>query len=127
MAIAVLEEAEIQKIISETVKLATAELRDELERSRTPELMTKEMLADYIHKSVSSITRWMSQLKDPLPFEPCGDGPLFRKCCVDSWLKKRSCSQCRFLSCTTESESPRDTQNIRVLDGGATKDLDRAA
>lgn len=127
MAIAVLEESELKNLIRQAVTLATADLRDELERSRTPELMTKELLAAYLHKSTSSITRWMSRAKDPIPFEECGDGPLFRKCCVDSWLKKTRCSRCRFLNCSTENGSHPGTQNIKLLDGGATKDSAQAA
>jgi len=85
MAIAVLEESEIQTIIRDAVKLATAELRDELERSRTPELMSKDRLALYLECHVSSINRFMKS--GGMPFEMLGDHPRFRKSAIDVWLQ----------------------------------------
>lgn len=122
MAIAVLDESEITELIRKAVALATADLRDELERSRTPELMTKDQLAKYLECHVSSINRFM---KEGMPVER---GPRFRKCCVDAWLKNQDfCSLCQCSSSTTESGSDRGIQNIKRLDGGSTNDLARAA
>ena len=87
MAIAVLGESEITELIRKAVLLATAELRDELERSRTPELMKKERLAEYLDCHVSSITRFM---KAGMPVEMLGDHPRFRKADIDIWLKHGS-------------------------------------
>lgn len=87
MAIAVLEESEITELIRKAVALATTDLRDELERSRTPELMTKDRLAIYLECHVSSINRFM---KNGLPFEMLGDHPRFRKVDIDNWLKHGS-------------------------------------
>jgi excisionase family DNA binding protein len=84
MAIAVLEESELQKIITDAVKLAAAELRDELERSRTPELMDKGLLTKYLRCHISSINRFM---KNGMPFEMLGEHPRFRKSDIDAWLK----------------------------------------
>lgn len=92
MAIAILEESEIQKIISEAVKLASTELLEELERSRTPELMTKDRLAEYLTCSIASINRFMAK---GMPVEKCGDQPRFRKCCIDAWMKNRRCTNKR--------------------------------
>jgi hypothetical protein len=84
MAIAVLEESQLQTIIRDAVKLATAELRDELERSRTPELMNKVQLTKYLDCHVSSINRFM---KGGMPYEMLGEHPRFRKADIDTWLK----------------------------------------
>jgi hypothetical protein len=84
MKVVVLDESEITEIVRHAVKLATAELLDELERSRTPELMSKDRLAIYLDCHISSINRFM---KAGMPYEMLGDHPRFRKADIDLWLK----------------------------------------
>lgn len=118
MAIAVLDESQLQDLIRQAVLLATAELRDELERSRTPELMDKAALCKYLAPChPSSINRFM---KKGMPFEKCGSEPRFRKCCVDAWLKGVVCSKCQSLSDTTQSELSPDRKTTIAEPGTCT-------
>lgn len=89
MAIAVLDEIQLTEIIRQAVLLATADLREELERARTPELMTRELLAQYLSCHPSTITRY---IKLGLPVEHCGDQPRYRKASVDRWLQRNDAS-----------------------------------
>lgn len=114
MAVAVLDESQLQDLIRQAVLLATAELRDELELKRTPEVMTKQQLSDYIHYDASSINRFM---KEGMPFER---GPRFRKCCIDAWLKSSVCSKCPALKGLTESELSRDQKTTIAAPGTCT-------
>lgn len=84
MAIAVLDETQLQEIIRQAVVLATKDLRDELQRLSTPEVMTKDRLAVYLECHVSSINRFM---KAGMPYEMLGEHPRFRKADIDDWLK----------------------------------------
>jgi excisionase family DNA binding protein len=84
LAVAVLSKDEIHALIHQAASAVIADLREELERPRTPELMTKHELAEYLRCDVSKVNRYM---KEGLPFEMFGSHPRFRKSDIDAWLK----------------------------------------
>lgn len=79
-----LTEGELSDIIRRTADAVVSKLRDDIETSRTTELMTKTELADYLRCDVSKINRYM---KKGLPHEPFGSAPRFRKASIDRWLQ----------------------------------------
>lgn len=77
----------IEELLTRSASLAVEHLRDDLERSRSHELMTKAEVADYLRCDVSKINRMM---RTGLPFEMFGSTPRFRKSDVDHWLRHGS-------------------------------------
>lgn len=75
---------ELQAIIERTAVAVAEELRETLASARTPELMTRAELAEYLRCDVSKINRYM---KDGLPVEYFGSTPRYRKADIDRWLK----------------------------------------
>lgn len=84
MQVSLLEQSEIENIIRRTAESVAAELRDDIEHARTPELMTKDQLAGYWQCSISHVNR---QMKSGLPVEYVGESPRFRKTHIDAWLR----------------------------------------
>lgn len=82
--IAVLTKPELEEMLRQAATFAVSNLRDDLERSRTPELMDKKQLAQYLNCGQSKIYYYM---KRDLPYEMFGDHPRFRKSSIDSWLQ----------------------------------------
>lgn len=81
MEVAVISKDEIREYIRQAAMLAAESVR---ETAKTPELMIKTELAEYLRCDVSKINRYM---KKGLPFEKFGDHPRFRKSSIDAWLK----------------------------------------
>lgn len=76
---------ELTNIIRRTASAVADSLRDDIESRRTPELMTKTELAEYLRCDVSKINRYMSK---GMPFEYFGEHPRYRKSDIDGWLKR---------------------------------------
>lgn len=83
----ILTEDGLEDLLTRSASLAVERFREDLERSRSRELMTKAELADYLRCDVSKINRLM---KDGLPWEPFGSTPRFRKADIDHWLRNGS-------------------------------------
>lgn len=83
--IIVLSKGELADIIRRTATAVVDDLRDDIATFKTPELMTKAELADYLRCDVSKINRMM---KTGLPHEPFGSAPRFRKSSIDRWLQR---------------------------------------
>lgn len=77
--IVVLSQNELADIIRRTAVAVTKELRQDIE-TKTPEIMTKAELADYLRCDVSKINRMMKQ---GLPYFTFGSAPRFRKSAID--------------------------------------------
>jgi len=86
MQVVVIDETKLQEMLDRAASEAVARLRDDLERKRTPELMTRSQLAQYLTRHPSSINRYMNE---GMPYEMCGDDPRFRKTDIDHWLRRR--------------------------------------
>ena len=84
MKVAVLTKEELDDMLRRAADLAVAKLRDDIERTRTPELMDRTQLAAYLNCDRSTITRY---LRRGLPEERCGDMPRYRKTSIDLWLQ----------------------------------------
>lgn len=84
MKVVVLEEPELETLLRRVADLAVSNLRDDIERTRTPELMTAQQLADYLTCNRTTIS---SYVKRGMPEERCGDQPRYRKTSVDLWLQ----------------------------------------
>jgi hypothetical protein len=82
--IVVLTKDELAEVIEKTALAVTEKLREDLQKARTPELMTKDQVATYLHCHPVSINRFMDR---GLPYEQFGDLPRFRKTDIDRWLK----------------------------------------
>lgn len=85
MTVITLSQADLETIIRRTADAVASDLRADLETRRTPELMTKAELAEYLRCDVSKINRYMSA---GLPFEQFGSTPRFRKVSIDTWLQR---------------------------------------
>lgn len=84
MKVVVLEPVELDEMLRRAAELAVSKLRDDLERTRTPELMDAKQLAVYLNCNRSTIN---SYVKRGMPEERCGDLPRYRKASVDLWLQ----------------------------------------
>lgn len=80
--IVALTESELSDLIRRSAVAVADELRQDIHR--TPELMTKAELAEYLRCDVSKVNRYM---RKGLPFEPFGSSPRFRKVNIDKWLQ----------------------------------------
>ncbi len=80
--IIVLTKGDIEDLIAKTAAVAVESLKDDLERSRVREIMTKAELADYLRCDVSKINRLMGSM----PHLSFGSTPRFRKSAIDEWL-----------------------------------------
>jgi excisionase family DNA binding protein len=87
MKIVTLTEAELRELLKEAASDAVSQLRADLERSRTPELMDRAQVAKYLSVHRSTVNRLM---RDGMPFEPIYSTPRFRKSEIDHWLKGRA-------------------------------------
>ena len=83
MEIVALSKNDIEELLTRAARTSVSLLRDDLEKHRTPELMTKSELANYLRCSVASISRF---LKQGIPVEYVGESPRFRKVNIDKWL-----------------------------------------
>lgn len=86
MKVVVLEQAEIDEMLRRAADLAVSKLRDDIERTRTPELMDATQLSVYLNCHRSTINR---HVKRGMPEEMCGDVPRYRKTSIDLWLQGR--------------------------------------
>lgn len=84
MDIVVLQKDEIETLVRRAAELAVAGLREELERTRTPDLMTTSQICDYLQCHRSTIDR---HIKNGMPAERLGGDPRFRKTDIDLWLR----------------------------------------
>ena len=84
MNVVVLDEKELNDLMIRVADLAVGRLRDDIERTRTPELMTATQLAGYLHCNRSTINQYV---KKGMPEERCGDQPRYRKTSIDLWLQ----------------------------------------
>lgn len=84
MNVVVLEEPELETLLKRVADLAVSNLRDDIERTRTPELMDATQLAAYLTCNRSTINRYV---KRGMPEERCGDQPRYRKTSIDLWLQ----------------------------------------
>jgi len=82
--IIVLSKTDLEDLIRRTASQVADDLRSDIESRQTPELMTKNELAEYLRCDVSKINRYMSL---GLPYEQFGGHPRFRKFDIDIWLK----------------------------------------
>jgi excisionase family DNA binding protein len=76
LEIVVLQKDEIETLVRRAAELAVAGLREELERTRTPDLMTMSQICDYLQCHRSTIAR---HIKNGMPAERFGGDPRFRK------------------------------------------------
>src|SRR5688572_21115219 len=83
MKVVVLEPSELDDMLRRAADLAVSKLRDDIERTRTPELMDATQLAGYLNCHRSTINRYAKQ---GMPQEMCGDQPRYRKTSIDLWL-----------------------------------------
>jgi excisionase family DNA binding protein len=81
--IILLSQDEFEGLLSRAASLAVESLKDDLERSRTREIMTKSEVADYLRCDISKINRLM---RKGLPSTPFGSVPRFYKSDIDHWL-----------------------------------------
>lgn len=79
MEIVTIERGDLERLIESTVTRA-------LERVLTPkdEMMNKREAAKYLKKSLSTVTRWMSQ---GMPHHGNGH-PTFKKSEIDAWIAR---------------------------------------
>lgn len=74
---------DLQDLIQRTVTATVAKVS-----TRTPPIMTKAQVADYLGKSVPTVDRYM---REGLPYRKEGkDHPEFYKKQVDRWLDERA-------------------------------------
>lgn len=72
---------ELEKLIRDTVRATVSEFK------RTPPILTKKQVAEYLGKSVPTIDRYM---REGLPFRKIDGGyPEFYKSLVDEWINER--------------------------------------
>jgi hypothetical protein len=60
MEIIVLQKDELEQLMRRVADMAVDQLRDELGRSQTPELMTRDQLKDYLNCHRSTIPRYIA-------------------------------------------------------------------
>lgn len=89
-----LTESDLADLIRRTALAVANDLRQDLRRAQTKEVMSKAELSEYWGCSIATINRYM---KDGMPFEKVYDNahPTFRRFDVDSWkrIKTRECVQ----------------------------------
>jgi hypothetical protein len=84
MQVLVLNKEELDDMLRRAADLAVSKLRDDIERTRTPELMDAKELAAYLKINRSTVNRYVER---GMPEERAGDMPRYRKTSVDLWLQ----------------------------------------
>jgi hypothetical protein len=84
MQVVILQPDELNEMMRQVADLAVSKLRDDIERTRTPELMDNKQLAMYLNCHPSTIAR---NVERGMPYEMCGDHRRYRKTSIDLWLQ----------------------------------------
>lgn len=84
-SIIALTESQLTEIIKRTAKAAVEDMRRDIENAKTPVIMTKADLANYLRCHISKIDRMMRY--ENLPSISFGSHPRFRRSEIDKWLE----------------------------------------
>ena len=84
MEIVVLQKDELETLLRRVADAAVEQLRDDIARVHTPELMTMSQICDYLQCHRSTVTRHIGQ---GMPVEHAGEQQRFRKTDIDLWLR----------------------------------------
>ncbi len=84
LTIVTLARDELEALLIRASKFGAEQAIEETS-ARTPELMTKGELAEYLRCDVSKINR---KMKEGLPYIVFGNHPRYRKSDIDYWLEQ---------------------------------------
>jgi len=92
MRLAPLTDDELEILLVKAARLGASQaLEAHKQHSTIKDVMTKQEVARYLSVSVATVTRWMSDFGNPIPYHKIEENghPRFCKSEIDQWLKKR--------------------------------------